>query len=33
MTEIVNKYKVGPESVFVDLGSGVGNCLIQVAMQ
>lgn len=33
MSEIAQLTKLGPESVFVDLGSGVGNLLIQVALQ
>ena len=33
MSEIAQLTKLGPESVFADLGSGVGNLLIQVALQ
>lgn len=33
MSEIAQLTQLGPESVFVDLGSGVGNLLIQVALQ
>ncbi|UZJ54678.1 hypothetical protein CBS101457_003998 [Exobasidium rhododendri] len=33
MSEICQLTRLGPESVFVDLGSGVGNLLIQVALQ
>ena len=33
MSEISQLTNLGPESVFVDLGSGVGNLLIQVALQ
>lgn len=33
MSEIAHLTSLGPDSVFVDLGSGVGNLLIQVALQ
>jgi H3 lysine-79-specific histone-lysine N-methyltransferase len=33
MSEIAQLTSLGPDSVFVDLGSGVGNLLIQVALQ
>ena len=33
MSEIAQLTRLGPDSVFVDLGSGVGNLLIQVALQ
>lgn len=26
------KAQLGPDSVFVDLGSGVGNCVVQAAL-
>ncbi|SCV71627.1 BQ2448_3215 [Microbotryum intermedium] len=32
MSEIFQKTKLGPGSVFVDLGSGVGNCVVQAAL-
>ncbi|WWC66703.1 uncharacterized protein I206_100607 [Kwoniella pini CBS 10737] len=33
MSRVVEETKLGPESVFVDLGSGVGNCVLQAAVQ
>lgn len=33
VSEIAQLTRLGPESVFVDLGSGVGNLLIQIALQ
>ncbi|GAA5921914.1 hypothetical protein JCM3775_003412 [Rhodotorula graminis] len=32
MNEIFEKTHLGPNSVFVDLGSGVGNCVVQAAL-
>nr|XP_018266838.1 uncharacterized protein I303_00816 [Kwoniella dejecticola CBS 10117]OBR88996.1 hypothetical protein I303_00816 [Kwoniella dejecticola CBS 10117] len=33
MSRVIEQTKLGPESVFVDLGSGVGNCVLQAAVQ
>ncbi|WFD33894.1 [histone H3]-lysine(4) N-trimethyltransferase [Malassezia cuniculi] len=33
LSEISREMSLGPESVFVDLGSGIGNLLLQVSMQ
>ncbi|RSH85586.1 Nucleosomal histone H3-Lys79 methylase [Saitozyma podzolica] len=33
MSKVIDQLKLGPESKFVDLGSGVGNCVLQVALQ
>ncbi|KAK4686871.1 [histone H3]-lysine79 N-trimethyltransferase, partial [Tremellales sp. Uapishka_1] len=33
MSKIMELTQLGPESVFVDLGSGVGNCVLQAALQ
>ncbi|WVQ76370.1 hypothetical protein IAR50_006035 [Cryptococcus sp. DSM 104548] len=33
MSRILEQTKLGPESVFVDLGSGVGNCVLQASLQ
>ncbi|WWC85945.1 uncharacterized protein L201_000815 [Kwoniella dendrophila CBS 6074] len=33
MSRIIEQTKLGPDSVFVDLGSGVGNCVVQAALQ
>ncbi|WVQ80383.1 hypothetical protein IAT38_002488 [Cryptococcus sp. DSM 104549] len=33
MTKIIEQTGLGPDSVFVDLGSGVGNCVLQAAIQ
>ncbi|ORY34276.1 S-adenosyl-L-methionine-dependent methyltransferase [Naematelia encephala] len=33
MTKIIEQTGLGPDSVFVDLGSGVGNCVVQAALQ
>ncbi|WVQ93805.1 hypothetical protein IAU59_000883 [Kwoniella sp. CBS 9459] len=33
MTKVIEQTKLGPDSVFVDLGSGVGNCVLQTALQ
>ncbi|ODO01958.1 histone-lysine N-methyltransferase, H3 lysine-79 specific [Cryptococcus wingfieldii CBS 7118] len=33
MSRILEQTKLGPDSVFVDLGSGVGNCVLQASLQ
>ncbi|OCF45218.1 histone-lysine N-methyltransferase, H3 lysine-79 specific [Kwoniella heveanensis CBS 569] len=33
MSKVIEQTKLGPDSVFVDLGSGVGNCVLQTALQ
>ncbi|OXG13478.1 histone-lysine N-methyltransferase, H3 lysine-79 specific [Cryptococcus neoformans Ze90-1] len=33
MSKIIEQTKLGPDSVFVDLGSGVGNCVLQASLQ
>ncbi|WVW81966.1 hypothetical protein I302_103969 [Kwoniella bestiolae CBS 10118] len=33
MSRVIEQTKLGPDSVFVDLGSGVGNCVLQAALQ
>ena len=33
ISRIIEQTKMGPKSVFVDLGSGVGNCVVQAALQ
>lgn len=33
MSKIIEQTGLGPDSVFVDLGSGVGNCVVQTALQ
>lgn len=33
MSKIIEQTGLGPNSVFVDLGSGVGNCVVQAAVQ
>jgi H3 lysine-79-specific histone-lysine N-methyltransferase len=33
MSKIIEQTKLGPGKTFVDLGSGVGNCVIQAALQ
>lgn len=33
MSKIIEQTGLGPDSVFVDLGSGVGNCVVQAALQ
>ncbi|WOO77194.1 Histone-lysine N-methyltransferase, H3 lysine-79 specific [Vanrija pseudolonga] len=33
MSKVIEQTDLGPDSVFVDLGSGVGNCVVQAALQ
>ena len=33
ISDIIHRLGLGPGSVFVDLGSGVGNCVLQAALQ
>ena len=33
MSTIISLTKLSPSSVFLDLGSGVGNCVVQTALQ
>ena len=33
MSDIIHRLGLGPGKVFVDLGSGVGNCVLQAALQ
>ena len=33
MSKIIDQTNLGPDSLFVDLGSGVGNCVLQAALQ
>ncbi|WVQ62521.1 uncharacterized protein L199_000663 [Kwoniella botswanensis] len=33
MSRVIEQTELGPNSVFVDLGSGVGNCVLQAAVQ
>ena len=33
MSNIISLTSLNPSSVFVDLGSGVGNCILQTALQ
>ncbi|WRT63690.1 uncharacterized protein IL334_000613 [Kwoniella shivajii] len=33
MSKLIEQTGLGPDSVFVDLGSGVGNCVLQAALQ
>jgi len=33
MSKIIEQTKLGPKKTFVDLGSGVGNCVVQAALQ
>lgn len=33
MSQVIKQTRLGPDSIFVDLGSGVGNCVVQTALQ
>lgn len=33
MSKVIEQTDLGPDSIFVDLGSGVGNCVVQAALQ